>query len=104
MGVWALRVHQARGMLRNVRVPSQCVLYTRQRTGMAIATQESTSSLLITGVQWETYEALLADVGERLAPRLTYDHGVLEIGVPSFSHAQLRCTRSCHSCRAGAAH
>ncbi|MBM3225472.1 MAG: Uma2 family endonuclease [Candidatus Tectomicrobia bacterium] len=56
---------------------------------MAIATQDSTHHLLLTGVQWGTYEALLTDVGDRPSPRLAYDHGVLEIMVPSFSHEQL---------------
>lgn len=56
---------------------------------MAIATQDSTHYVLLTGVQWGIYEALLADVGDRPSPRFTYDHGVLEMRVPSFSHEQL---------------
>ncbi len=37
------------------------------------------------GIRWETYEALLADVGKRPI-RLTYDRGNLEIMAPSFRH------------------
>src|SRR6516165_1129807 len=76
-------------MLWDIVAPSESVLHTGERMRMALATQDSTHHLLLTGVQWGTYEALLADVGDRPSPRLTYDHGVLEIRVPSFSHEQL---------------
>lgn len=37
-------------------------------------------------VSWETYERLLADDAERRVPRLTFDHGVLELVTPSMPH------------------
>ncbi len=39
----------------------------------------------ISGVSWQTYQALRHDVGERHI-RLTYDHGTLEIMTPLFRH------------------
>jgi Uma2 family endonuclease len=37
-------------------------------------------------VSWETYERLLGDDEERRIPRMTYDHGVLELVTPSKPH------------------
>jgi Uma2 family endonuclease len=37
-------------------------------------------------VTWLTYQALLADLGEHRASRLSYDHGTLEIKMPSKLH------------------
>jgi len=34
-------------------------------------------------VTWQTYQALLADMGEHRSARLAYDHGTLEIKMPS---------------------
>jgi Uma2 family endonuclease len=42
-------------------------------------------SLLLEGIDWTSYEKFLEAVGDR-AIRLTYDRGLLEIAVPSFSH------------------
>ncbi len=42
--------------------------------------------VVLTGVSWETYEALLADHLDRSVPHFTYDHGVLEIMAPSLPH------------------
>ena len=39
-------------------------------------------------VSWETYECLLADDEERRVPRMTYDHGVLELVTPSMPHEE----------------
>jgi len=41
--------------------------------------------MLLTGIRWQTYEALLADIGESHI-RLTFDRGKLEIMVHSFGH------------------
>jgi Uma2 family endonuclease len=41
---------------------------------------------IITGVSWEHYEALLADLGDSLAYRVAYLDGVLEIVSPSRRH------------------
>jgi Uma2 family endonuclease len=40
---------------------------------------------VLSGVRWQTYEALLADLGNRRF-RLTYDRGNLEIMAPQFRH------------------
>ena len=56
---------------------------------MAIALHDTTQRILLPGVRWYTYEALLADMDDTPAARLAYDHGTLEIMVPSFSHEQL---------------
>jgi Uma2 family endonuclease len=37
-------------------------------------------------VSWQTYQALLADMGEHRASRLAYSHGILEIKMPSKLH------------------
>lgn len=41
---------------------------------------------IITGVSWEQYETLLADLGDSLAYRVAYLDGVLEIVSPSRRH------------------
>ena len=56
---------------------------------MAIAMQDSTQRILLSGIRWCTYEALLTDLGDSPATRLAYHQGLLEIMVPSFSHEQL---------------
>jgi Uma2 family endonuclease len=42
-------------------------------------------AVLLHGIRWQTYEALLADLGERHI-YLTYDRGNLEIMAPLFRH------------------
>lgn len=42
--------------------------------------------VVLTGVSWETYESLLADIGDRSTPRLTYDRGTLQIMSPTPEH------------------
>jgi Uma2 family endonuclease len=46
--------------------------------------------IVLSGVSWPTYEALLADLKDRPI-RLTYDRGNLEIMAPTFNHE--RCKR-----------
>ncbi|MCI0638905.1 MAG: Uma2 family endonuclease [Gemmataceae bacterium] len=41
--------------------------------------------VLLSGIAWQTYEALLADLKDRPI-RLTYDRGCLEIMPPTFNH------------------
>jgi Uma2 family endonuclease len=41
--------------------------------------------VVISGVRWQTYQALLEDLGDRHI-RLTYDRGNLEITAPQFRH------------------
>lgn len=43
-------------------------------------------TIILSGVSWRTYEALLADHEDRSAPRFAYDHGELEIMSPSPEH------------------
>ncbi|MCA1634639.1 MAG: Uma2 family endonuclease [Acidobacteria bacterium] len=55
----------------------------------AVLTPPKTSTVervVLTGVSWETYESLLADIGERSVPRLTYDRGTLQIMSPTPEH------------------
>ena len=44
------------------------------------------SRVLLHNVSWKTYEALLADLEDCSAPRLTYDRGELEIMSPTLQH------------------
>ena len=44
------------------------------------------------GVSWQTYQALLADLGDASGPRLTYDRGVLRIMSPGPQHE--KCNRA----------
>lgn len=46
----------------------------------------SGSAMRITGVTWESYLALLSELGENRATRITYDTGVLEIRMPGQVH------------------
>ena len=53
---------------------------------MATVIQPVDQPVLMDGVSWETYEALLADGGDRRRTRMTFDQGVLEIVTPSYEH------------------
>ena len=53
---------------------------------MATVIQPVDQPVLMDGVSWETYEALLADGGDRRKTRMAYDQGVLEIVTPSYEH------------------
>jgi Uma2 family endonuclease len=44
--------------------------------------------VVLRGVSWQTFKALLADIGEDRACRLAYDQGVLEIMVPYEQHEE----------------
>ena len=57
---------------------------------MATVIQPVDQPVLLDGVSWETYEALLADGGDRRQTRMAYDQGVLEIVTPSFEHEIFR--------------
>jgi Uma2 family endonuclease len=46
--------------------------------------------ILLSGICWETYERLLADMGDSHAARFAYDQGVLEIMAPSFEHESVK--------------
>ena len=53
---------------------------------MATMLSPTTQPLLLEGVSWMTYTSLLADFGDYHSARLAYDHGRLEVIVPSFTH------------------
>jgi Uma2 family endonuclease len=46
----------------------------------------TTQHIILEGVSWETYQALLKDLGDRRSSRLAYDRGTLEIIMPSDLH------------------
>lgn len=45
-----------------------------------------TQNVLLPNVSWQTYRALLTDIGNHRAARLTYDQGLLQIKMPSKLH------------------
>jgi Uma2 family endonuclease len=45
-----------------------------------------TQNIVLTNVSWQTYKALLTDMGDHRATRLTYNCGVLQIKMPSRLH------------------
>ena len=57
---------------------------------MATVIQPVDQPVLMDGVSWETYEALLADGGDCRQTRMAFDQGVLEIVTPSFEHERFR--------------
>jgi Uma2 family endonuclease len=44
--------------------------------------------IILKGVSWQTYKALMADVGDERAWRIAYDRGVLEIRMPLEEHEE----------------
>lgn len=53
---------------------------------MTTTLTQSTNSLLLKNISWQTYESLLKDVEEQPGIRLTYDRGRLEIMTPLAPH------------------
>jgi Uma2 family endonuclease len=49
------------------------------------APEPDQSRVLLRGISWDTYTAILNDIGDG-APRLTYDNGLLEIELPGRLH------------------
>lgn len=47
---------------------------------------ERTHRVILQGVSWQTYQALLTEMGDNRSSRLAYDRGVLEITMPSDRH------------------
>jgi Uma2 family endonuclease len=56
---------------------------------MSAATATRDQRFVLDGISWETYEALLADIGDRPV-RLAYSRGRLEIMSPSMDHKWLK--------------
>lgn len=48
----------------------------------------SPPAIVMNGVRWETFKALMADVGDGRAWRIAYDKGVLEIRMPLPEHEE----------------
>lgn len=68
------------------------VLWPISRSDFAVSTlstPQTTDRVLLHGVSWATYEALLADMDNRPI-RLTYDQGDLEIMSPSDVHERIK--------------
>ena len=51
-----------------------------------VPVEPAESRVVLHNLSWETYEALLADLEDCSAPRLTYDRGELEIMSPGLKH------------------
>jgi Uma2 family endonuclease len=47
---------------------------------------ETTQRVILSGVTWQTYKQLLAELGDRRTSRLTYTQGILEVIMPSDRH------------------
>jgi Uma2 family endonuclease len=56
---------------------------------IATATLPSENRVLLSGVSWSTYEALLADT-QTSGTKFTYDRGYLEIVPPSYEHERIK--------------
>ena len=56
----------------------------------ALQSQDPEDRYLTTGVSWQQYEMLLAQLGDRPGFRVTYLDGVLEIVSPSLRHEDVK--------------
>ncbi len=52
--------------------------------------KRETQRVILQNISWQTYKALLSEMGEHRAARLAYDCGVLEITMPSDLHEFLK--------------
>jgi Uma2 family endonuclease len=59
---------------------------------MATVLSPPEQKVILTGVSWNTYEQLLADLENQSAPRLSFDRGLLEIMSPSSEHERYNRT------------
>ncbi len=50
------------------------------------ANKQTTQRVVLNHVSWQTYQALLTDLGNQRSTRLAYDRSVLEITMPSDLH------------------
>jgi Uma2 family endonuclease len=57
-------------------------------TPTPVQEQVSAEAIVLRGVSWQTFKALLADVGDDRAWRIAYDQGVLEIRMPLPNHEE----------------
>jgi Uma2 family endonuclease len=61
---------------------------------MSAVASPSEQRIVLSDINWDTYERLLKDLEERSAPRLTFDRGVLEIISPFSDHEEANRTLS----------
>jgi Uma2 family endonuclease len=52
--------------------------------------REAAQRVILPGVSWSTYEALLADMQDSHAAHFAYDQGMLEIMAPSYEHESVK--------------
>jgi Uma2 family endonuclease len=57
---------------------------------MTTTLQPSSASIVLQGIQWQTYQLLVRDLEPHPGQRLTYDHGLLEILMPLPSHERYK--------------
>ncbi|MBE9182436.1 Uma2 family endonuclease [Oculatella sp. LEGE 06141] len=50
------------------------------------SSRRDTQRVLLRNISWQTYQALLSDMGDHRSSRLAYDRGTLEITMPSDLH------------------
>ncbi|HEY9634044.1 MAG TPA: Uma2 family endonuclease [Coleofasciculaceae cyanobacterium] len=55
-------------------------------TPTPVQEQVCAEAIVLRGVSWQTFRALLADVGDDRAWKIAYDQGVLEIRMPLLNH------------------
>lgn len=53
---------------------------------VAVASISGEERVLLQNVSWQLYEAMLQELGENRAVRLTYDNGTLELMSPLMPH------------------
>ncbi|MFQ4143217.1 Uma2 family endonuclease [Chlorogloeopsis sp. ULAP02] len=51
----------------------------------------SAQRVVLRNISWQTFETMLAEMGEERASRLTYDQGTLEIMTPLLPHEYWKC-------------
>lgn len=63
-------------------------MVTTTSTPIEQQTTPAENRVILKGVSWSTFKALLADVGDDRAWRIAYDEGVLEIRMPLEEHEE----------------
>lgn len=58
-------------------------------TTAQIQSSRQTQRIVLEGISWQTYQALLKDLGGHRASRLAYAQGILEITMPSDLHEMI---------------
>jgi Uma2 family endonuclease len=58
---------------------------------MVTTSTASTQRVVLRNISWQTFETMLADMGEDRASRITYDQGMLEIMTPLMPHEYWKC-------------